>query len=343
MMEGPEPRRWFAGVVIALLLAHALYFVVRLNLLTDSKPLPDVAATTLAAAQTAARNQNFYTTAIDHVAKREVGPAFGGYKYLPVMPLVYGPLGLTLGNAGMLLTNLLLDFATAALIFLAARRDGGRAAGLLAVAAYLSLPLVLGVLYAKFATDLLPVLLLLGSLLANERRPLFAGLLLGLSVSSKLLPGLAALPACVPPRGRGAFGLGFAVGLLPTLIAWFSAPRDFIDNIILFNALRPVDTTSWMWGLAPQVSEVGRMAFALLWLVLAIFAVRYATSVTTRSSLIVLLLVTVMLGGPAVHQNYILWLMPFLCIALAVTAQKASQEPQYFKGRDAEDYVLARW
>jgi hypothetical protein len=24
-------------------------------------------------------------------------------------------------------------------------------------------------------------------------------------------------------------------------------------------------------------------------------------------------------------------------------AQKAEQEPQYFKGRDAEDYVLARW
>jgi hypothetical protein len=24
-------------------------------------------------------------------------------------------------------------------------------------------------------------------------------------------------------------------------------------------------------------------------------------------------------------------------------AQKASQEPQYFKGRDVEDYVLARW
>jgi hypothetical protein len=24
-------------------------------------------------------------------------------------------------------------------------------------------------------------------------------------------------------------------------------------------------------------------------------------------------------------------------------AQKAEQEPQYFKGRDAEDYVLATW
>jgi hypothetical protein len=24
-------------------------------------------------------------------------------------------------------------------------------------------------------------------------------------------------------------------------------------------------------------------------------------------------------------------------------AQNASQEPQYFKGRDAEDYVLATW
>jgi uncharacterized membrane protein len=264
-------------------------------------------------------NENFYTSDIDHVAKHEVGLAFGGYKYLPMMPLVYGPLGLTLGNAGMLLTKLLLDFAIAALIFVAARRDGGRAAGLIAVAAYLSLPLVFGVLYAKFATDLLPVSLLLGSVFAGERRPLLAGLLLGLSVSSKLLPGLAASPACVPLRGRGSFGLGFAVGLLPTLVAWFSAPRAFIDNIVLFNALRPVDTSSWMWGLAPQASGVSRLAFALVWLALAIFAVRYATSVTTRSSLVVLLLVTVMLGGPTVHQNYILWLIPFLCIALAVT------------------------
>ena len=318
MMEGSEPRRWIAGVVIVVLLAHAGYFVARLNCTHDGEPLPDIAGTTLAAVQTAARGENPYTAPIDEVARHEVGPAFGGYKYLPVMPLVYGPLGLMLGNVGMLLTNLLLDFTTAALIFVAAHRDGGRAAGLIAAAVYLSLPLVFGVVYAKFVTDLLPVSLLLGCLLAGERRPLLAGLLLGLSVSSKPLPGLAALPACIPLRGRGSFGLGFAVGLLPTLVAWFSAPRAFIDNIVLFNAVRPLDWSSWMWGLPPQVSDVSRVGFGLVWLVLAIFAMRYATRVTTRSGLVVLLLVPVMLGGPAVHQNYILWLIPFLCVALAV-------------------------
>ena len=31
------------------------------------------------------------------------------------------------------------------------------------------------------------------------------------------------------------------------------------------------------------------------------------------------------------------------CVEELAKAQKASQEPQYFKGRDAEDCVLARW
>jgi hypothetical protein len=321
-IERAEPRRWLAGVVTVLLLAHAVYCGARLHHLTH---LPDIGATTLAAAQTAARGENPYTAALDDAAIAQDGPAFGGYKYLPVMPLVYAPLGLTLGNHGMLLTNLLLDLATAALVFAAARREGGRAAGLIAAAAYLSLPLVFGVLYAKGVTDLVPVTLLLGGLLANERRPFVAGLLFGLSVSSKLLPGLAALPACIPQRGRGVFGLGFAAGLLPTLLAWLSAPRAFVDNILRFNSIRPVDSSSWLWGLAPQLSEASRVVFGLVWLGLAVFAVRYAARLTTRCSLVVLLLLAVFLGGPSVHQNYNLWWIPFLCIALAVRTVSAVQ------------------
>jgi hypothetical protein len=324
-IDGPEPRRWLVGVVTVLLLAHALYLVARLDHLNRFKHLPDIAATTLAAARAAVRGENPYTMAIDYIAIDQVGPAFGGYKYLPVMPFVYAPLGLTIGNAGMLLTNLLLDFVTVASIFVAARRDGGRAAGLIAVALYLSLPLVFGVLYAKAATDLVPVSLLLGSVLASERRPHLAGMLLGLSVSSKLVPGLAALPACIPLRGRGQFGLGLVIGLLPMLLAWFSAPRAFIDNIVRFNTIRTLDWTSWMWNLSPQVIEVSRVALGLVWLTLAVFAIRYATNVTTRSSLIVLLLAPVMLAGPALHQNYNLWWIPFLCIALAVSVVSVIQ------------------
>jgi uncharacterized membrane protein len=169
------------------------------------------------------------------------------------------------------------------------------------------------------------VTLLLGGLLANERRPFVAGLLFGLSVSSKLLPGLAALPACIPQRGRGVFGLGFAAGLLPTLLAWLSAPRAFVDNILRFNSIRPVDSSSWLWGLAPQLSEVSRVVFGLLWIGLAVFAALYAARLTTRCSLIVLLLLAIFLGGPAVHQNYNLWWIPFLCVAVAVRTVSAVQ------------------
>jgi hypothetical protein len=150
-------------------------------------------------------------------------------------------------------------------------------------------------------------------------------LLFGLSVSSKLLPGLAALPACIPQRGRGVFGLGFAAGLLPTLLAWLSAPRAFVDNILRFNSIRPVDSSSWLWGLAPQLSEASRVVFGLVWLGLAVFAMRYSARLTTRCSLVVLLLLAVFLGGPSVHQNYNLWWIPFLCIALAVRTVSAVQ------------------
>ena len=68
MMEGSEPRRWIAGVVIVVLLAHAGYFVARLNCTHDGEPLPDIAGTTLAAMQTAARGENPYTAPIDEVA-----------------------------------------------------------------------------------------------------------------------------------------------------------------------------------------------------------------------------------------------------------------------------------
>jgi hypothetical protein len=321
-IERSKPRRWLTRVVTILLLAHVFYCGVRLHNVTH---LADIGATTLTAVQMGARGENPYTANLDDNAIAAVGPEFGGFKYLPVMPLVYAPLGLMVGNHGMLLTNLLLDLATAALIFFAAQRDGGQTAGLTAAAVYLLLPLVFGWLYAKGATDLVPVVLLLGSIIENKRRPLASGLLLGLSVSSKLLPGLAAMPACIPHRGRAAFCLGFAAGLLPTLLAWITAPRAFLDNIVRFNFARPADTSSWLCDLPPWISEVSLVAFGLVWLGLAVFALRYATRVTTRCSLVVLLLVAVLLAAAAMHQNYNLWWIPFLCVGLAVRTVSAVQ------------------
>lgn len=323
---GSEPHLWLTRLVTVLLLAHVVYCGARLH---DGHIGP-IGAVTLEAAQLLARGENPYTANLDHDPIVEVGPAFGGYKYLPVMPLVYLPLGLIFGKHGMLLTNLLLDFAAAALIFLAARRDGDRTAGLIATAAYLSLPLVFAMLYAISTTDLVPVTLLLGSILANDRRPFTSGLLLGLSVASKLLPGLAAMPACMPQRGRCPFSLGFAAGLVPALLAFLSTPRAFLDNIVRFNFIRPVWSTSWLYGQPPWVSEASRVVFGLIWIGLAVFAVSHATRVSGRSNVIVLLLVAVFLAGPMMEQNYNLWWIPFLCVALAARTVSVS-EAEYSK------------
>jgi hypothetical protein len=326
-----EPHRWLMRIVALLLAAHVVYCGVRLYV----GHVGPIGAVTLTAAQMLARGENPYTANIDLDPIVEVGPTFGGYKYLPVMPIVYMPLGLIFGNHGMILTNFLLDLAAALLIFLAARRDGGRTAGLIATAAYLSLPLVFGMVYAISVTDLVPVTFLLGSVLVNDRRPFTGGLLLGLSVSSKLLPGLAAAPACIPNRGRSAFCLGIATGLLPVLLAFVMAPHAFIENIVRFNMARPVWSTSWLYGQPAWVSEASRVLFGLAWLGLAVFAARYATRVTVRSGMVVLLLVAVLLAGPQMEQNYNLWWIPFLCIVLAVSTDLKRKELKMAENGDA--------
>jgi hypothetical protein len=321
------PNRWLTRhalfLLVALLLTvHLIYCGVRLYV----GHVGPIGAVTLAAAQTLAHGGNPYTVNIDLDPIVEVGATFGGYKYLPVMPIVYMPLGLIFGNHGMILTNFLLDLMMALLIYLAARRDGGRTAGLIATAAYLSLPLVFGMVYAISVTDLVPVTLLLGSLYLSDRNPFTGGLLLGLSVSSKLLPGLAAAPACIPSRKRGVFCLGFMTGLLPALLALVSAPHAFIENIIRFNMVRPVWSTSWLYNQPVWVSDVSRIVFGLLWAGLAIFTASYAKRGTVRCGAAVLLLVAVLLAGPIMEQNYNLWWIPFLCIVLAVSTVSESDE-----------------
>ena len=312
--NGKVPRRWMMGVAALLVLLHGSYFVARL---THAPRLSDIGTTTLAAAELAFKGENPYTARIDEAAIAKLGPDFGGYKYLPVMPLVYAPFGLMLGISGILVTNLLLDLATAALVMAAAQTEGGEASGLLAVAAYLSTPYILSELFAKGVTDLLPVALLLCSLIATDRHPALAGFLAGLSVSAKLLPALGALPAILPARHRALFIAGLAVGLLPTLAAYLGARQAFLDNILRFNGLRPTDSSSWMKGLSPLVTDLGLAGLALAWIVLAILALRYARRPAIRCGFVVLLLVAATLAGPGLRPNYTLWLIPFLAVALA--------------------------
>ncbi len=110
---------------------------------------------------------------------------------------------------------------------------------------------------ARGVNDLVPVLPLLVALLVVERSPFWAGVLVGLSIAAKLMPGLAALPCLVPARGgRVHFAAGVVIGLVPIVPFAAAAPDAFFDNIVLFNLVRPIDDTSWLWGM-PAFRRVG--------------------------------------------------------------------------------------
>ena len=65
--------------------------------------------------------------------------------------------------------------------------------GVLAASLYLMLPMLPDRLYAGADTDLAPTVLLLAALALYQTRPGLAGVMVGLSVSAKFLPGLLML------------------------------------------------------------------------------------------------------------------------------------------------------
>jgi hypothetical protein len=197
---GAPPTRLLKAAVLVLLLAHSGYAVAKLR----HPSLIDAALITVAAGKDVRAGENPY--ALQRDAEAAAGThdtRFAGYKYLPVTLAAYLPLGGVLGPRGIVLTNLLLQFAVVALIFRLTAALASASAGWLAMLLYLSLPLVPFQLFAKGVLDLVAVVPMLAALLLVERKPALAGLCLGLSLAAKLLPGALLLPFAQPGRAGG--------------------------------------------------------------------------------------------------------------------------------------------
>lgn len=308
----PVPR-----AVIVLVAALAVIELVYSGMRLIHPRLIDMATTTLTAGHAMLAGQNPYTLPIDP----EIGGAFAGYKYLPVMPVIYLPLGLALGARGVLVTNLLLQAVTVALMLRLGRRAGGYHVGFVASALYLSLPLVAQQLFAKGTTDLAAVVPLLLAFVAFERSDFLSGLCVGLSVAVKLFPGVVFAPCLLPP-GTGArvrYGLGIICGMLPILPYALAAPGAFYDNVILFNAVRQPDSTSWLAFAPDGAALVARSIFVALAFAVAVHVWRRAPDLIARCALAAALTLAVILAAPTAHHNYQLWWLPFYALALGAT------------------------
>ncbi len=314
----PGERRPSRAALLALATLLALQTGYALKELRHPS-LIDAATTTLAAQAVLRKGGDPYAAPLDAAARSQTGTArFAGYKYLPLTFLTYLPLGAPLGERGIVLTNLLLHLATVWLIFRLASALAGPGGGVLAALLYLSLPLVPFQLFAKGVTDPVAVLPMLAALLLAERRALLAGLCLGLSLSAKLLPGALLLPCCLPaaPRARLAYLLGIGLGLLPVLPFLAEGPAALFDNIILFNLVRPADSTSWLLAAPPVAAALAHAALALFYLGVLAAVWRRPPGLAGRAGLAAMLIVAAILAGPAAHHNYQLWWLPLLAALL---------------------------
>jgi hypothetical protein len=294
----------------------ALLAVNRLRIALDFLHAPDmedIGRTTIAAVHAVLAGQNPYAAPIDLHPEY---PDFPGYKYLPMMMAAYAPLAAALGETGLRLMNLVLDAGVSAAVSLSARRIGGPVAGLLALAAWLMLPVLPRDIYKHGVTDLAPVLPLVFALMLAETRPGRAGLLIGLSVAAKLFPGLLLALCALRRRHIGFYVLGGIAGILSAVAFYLWDPADFTRNVFMFILSRPIDITSWMHGLPSVVPILAKLVYFLFLLAVLIHLLLRPASLARRCGLTVLAVVGALLTGPDAHNNYMIWWAPFFCVLL---------------------------
>jgi hypothetical protein len=324
-----DAGRWSRALLIAccaLLAVHLVFLAKQLG----QPHLMDFASTTLAAGQALLAGDNPYALPLDAGALRITGdPALAGYKYLPMMAITYLPLGTWLGARGVLLTNLGLQLATVYLIYRLGVRMGTRHSGLVAVLFYLSLPIVMRLVFGKGATDLAAVVPLLAALLTMERRSALSGFWVGLSISAKLLPGVLLLPCALPPPGqRSTYLAGVVVGLVPALVFVAISPVALYDNIVLFNAIRAPDSTSWL-AVAPTAARSAMsLVFGTGLAAVCLFVWRKSPSLVSRCGLLAGLTLLALLSGPAAHHNYHLWWVPLVSVLVGLAAAQRTPLPR---------------
>jgi len=312
------PRR--VSVVLACVCTILLcwHFVRFAQKLPDPK-LDDIATTTLSAVDAIQSGKNPYSLPIDPQVNIGSNPIrYQGYKYLPMMAVTYLPLGAIWRERGILVTNLILDLATVVLVFQLCSTIGSRSAGLFAVVLYLMLPLVPIEIFKKGVTDLAATVPLLTALCLKN--PGYSGLFVGLSVSTKLLPGAVFIPCCLPSSGRGWYAAGVAIGLVPTLVFLALSPEALSDNIVLFNAKRPVDSTSWLYGMPPQLLLITTAVVAVALLGVTVYFWLNRPALADRCGIAVVCTIGTMLSGPINHRNYQLWWLPLFIVLLGAAA-----------------------
>jgi hypothetical protein len=276
----------------------------------------DIGATTLRAIHAVRNGINPYATVI-----QDWNPTFPGYTYWPMMIATYMPLTYIFDQGAIRLTNFALDVITGALIAVLVGRRSGWQCGTLAASLYFMLPLLPQRLYLMADTDLAPTVLLVAALAMYQTRPGLAGVMVGLSVASKFLPGIVMLLCCFPDSRRSRYVGGFVLGCIPAIAFCLLDPSDFIYSTVWSVVRTPFDGSSWLYGAPFYIVAITRLAFVLLMAAVAVVIIWRRPNLFERCALYVICVVAVLLVAHA-HNNYMLWWIPFFCIVLSLPLRR---------------------
>ncbi|HEX7477463.1 MAG TPA: glycosyltransferase family 87 protein [Polyangiales bacterium] len=283
------------------------------------------------------------------------GPGFDfmdGYKYGPMMMLAYLPAGHLLRERGIYLTNFVFWLGMIALLYATAVAAhpklpsvGLRALGgllftvaipigdilpsatvyWLGVEAHASPPSryeFVRELTKTCANDVIPVVLLLAAvLLCARKHSAWAGVLIGLSMAAKQLPApligllLVFMDGVSWKRLLSAAVVTATLCYLPFFV-W--APREMTANLLLFNMLRPTNSSSIRELLPAGLESLVSLAqLAVVALCVLYFARKTERTLAALLPVAAVLIVLFIALNKVVHGNYLLWVQPFVALALA--------------------------
>lgn len=266
----------------------------------------DVGQMTVAAIHDVAHGINPYTQNVNLQYPLDANE--NGYKYFPAMMGVYAPAVAFDPNGvrAILLTNFILSAIGALLLGICAAKWISPDAGLMCATLFFLSRLVSEELIQRGGNDIVPLDLAFCALLCLPYR-FRCGLLVGLAVACKMLPGLLWVVLCVTPHRPRRFFLGVAAGLLPCVPFFPWNPAAFVRNTILFPLTRRPELSSLLYRAPLGVNTAAECLVALLWLAFLLRAMKQEIPQPQRCALAAVLTLCFELASPVLHQNYFIW------------------------------------
>ncbi len=90
-----------------------------------------------------------------------------------------------------------------------------------------------------------------------------------------------------------------------------------IDNTIIFNLVRPTQSTAWLNVLPSFVATGVKVVALAVLLAIAVGVLLRNPSPFARCALAAIGVIIIILVGPGAHTNYLLWWLPIFCALLA--------------------------